>query len=363
MTMAYRRWAFLAAAVLLGCGDDGGGPAGDTEGDSESGFTGLATGNATGGSSGVTETGTATDAGTESSSDTQGSGYDTLGEGDVRGILTFTLYPADAITNEDIVGMAGAYRDIADNPDHDFSTIDDFFALWGLSTAFPPPPAEEDGLQHDGLLPDFDWGAPTDWLLAGNAMKLRLPDSAAHACLLYRGGSPQVAFPPGSDMMVPNYPIYASSYSSLQPEGCSPEAATWLPDTEYDLVLYGGELFEDNSLTGQVHTPPVFEITAPNFDEYQRPVDSMVDLEIAWSGEGNPDNRIVIRVWDMFGRTFSIHADDDGSYVIPAADLQMLELGPITVTVARENIENVPFTDGVVKVTTRYEVWGYFDLY
>ena len=34
-----------------------------------------------------------------------------------------------------------------------------------------------------------------------------------------------------------------------------------------------------------------------------------------------------------------------------------------TIIVARENVNVVPFTDGVVTVVTRWEQWGYVDLF
>ena len=361
--MAYQPRAVAVAAlwsalILAGCGDDG--TSADTEDSdpSASGFTESDT-MTSGGPDSQTGTGT----GDPSSTDTMGSGYDTLGEGDMRGILTFALYPADPVTNEDLVGMAGAWR----NVDDELTEVDDFFALQGLDTAFPLPPTDADTLEQNGLLVAFDWGAPGDWLLAGNAMKLRVTgdteDTQPQACLMYRGGEPTIEIPPQSGNFVPNYPVYAATNSTLQPEGCAPDPATWLEDTEYDIVLYGGDLFEDNSLAGQVHTPPGFEVISPDISVFQEPVDSTNDLTITWTSNGSPDDRVIIRGWDMFGRMFTANAADDGQYTISASDLQELDLGPMTLTIARENIEEVPFTDGLVKVVTRYERWGYLDLF
>jgi hypothetical protein len=303
--------------------------------------------------------GTESDSATASTADDPTVTYETLGEGDLRGLLTFTLYPADALTSEDIVGMAGAWRDASLG----FDEVDDFFGVYGLDTPFPLPPVDDDTIEHNELLADFDWGAPQDWLLAGNAMKLRLADAEALACLVYRGGEPELELPPASGNFVPNYPMYASTLSTLQPQGCAPDPTTWRPDTYYDLVLYGGELFESNALVGQVHTPPAFELTAPDFAAFQEPVDIQADLELTWTGGLDSGGRLVIRAWDMFGRMMTARAADDGAFTIPASDLQVLEPGPMTITVARERLEDIPFTDGVVKVVTRYEHWGYFDLY
>jgi hypothetical protein len=159
-----------------------------------------------------------------------------------------------------------------------------------------------------------------------------------------------------------DYPIYVASHSSLQAETCRPDVSTWRPDTAYDIVLYGGELFETNLLHEQVHTPPAFEVSAPDIGHFNLAVPLGTDLPVSWTDNGNPDNRVVIRMSDMFGRMFTVNAVDDGHYVIPGAALAELAAGPATLTVAREQIDLVPFTDGVIKVVTRHEHWGYLDL-
>lgn len=283
------------------------------------------------------------------------SGGPVLGEGDLRGILTFARYGSDPLNDNDVVGFAGAWR----TAERELVEVEDFFGVWGLDTPFPIPPAEPDTLEHNGLLGGFDWGLPVYWRLAGNAMALVHADTRAQACLLYRGGAPEVEF---AGMTVPNYPIYASTNSSLQPAGCQPDAAQWIGDTAYDLVLYGGALFPTNVLRSRVHTPPTFEVAAPDFARFQARLSSEDDLTVRWTANGNPGNRVVLRARDMFGRMFTVHAADDGEYTIRAADLQELDPGPLTLMVARENLQYVPFTDGTVKVLTRYEQWGYFEL-
>ncbi len=357
----------MACALTLGCGDDGGsGSENDTD-PIDSGFSGSQDGTESDPSTAdpTSET-TPTDptetvGETEVDTETQGgsAGYDTLGEGPLRGLLSFTLYAADAATGEDILGMAGAWRNEGDELDG----VEDFFGVYGLDVQFPAPPSDEDTLEHNAIPAAFEWGGPTQWVLAGTAMKLRLPDAEALACLLYFGGTAEVEFPPSSGTLVPNYPLYAATPSNNQPEGCAPDPSTWQEDTEYDIVLYGGDAFDTNSLVGQVHTPPSFELTAPDIDTFQLQVPADEDLELSWSGEGNDGNRMVVRVFDMFGRMFTVHAADDGSFTIPADDLSMLTAGPATLTVARENLEMVPFTDGTVQVLTRYEQWAYIDLY
>ena len=149
----------------------------------------------------------------------------------------------------------------------------------------------------------------------------------------------------------------------IQPDGCAPELAEFVPDTAYDIVLYGGDVFEDNVLLEQVHTPAEFTVTAPDLDEYLLAVSQSDAIELAWDGEGDADDRFVVRVWDDFGRMFTILATDDGELSIPTDALAVLTPGPITIAVARERVQEVPFTDGIVKAVTRVERRGYLDLY
>jgi len=327
---------------------------------STTGATGGTTGESTSGASdptaGVTsDPGTSTTLGTTGNQDTTDTDYP-LGEGDLRGLLTFTRIAADSLNDSDIVGLAGAWRTVA----NELTEVEDFFGVWGLETPFPIPPSAPDTLQHDGLLGGFDWGLPPQWRLAGNAMKLEAEGAEAQACLLFLGSPPFVTFAGMPD--VPNYPIYAATNSTQQPEGCAPSAMQWAGGTAYDLVLYGGDLFPTNVLPARVHTPPTFEVTAPDISIFQSPLPSAADLTISWTANGSPGNRIVIRLRDMFGRMLTVNAADDGTFTIPAADLQELDAGPLTLMIARENLELVLFTEGTIKVLSRYEQRGYFDL-
>ena len=333
MRPSQRFFAAVFTLVASGCGDDHGPHADETD-TADSGFTGGAVEDS---SSGTTES---------PGEETSGAGpghVDTFGEGDVHGILTFTLYPADPVTRVDSVGLAGAWRDVSLG----FDDVDDFFAVFALQTTFPPPPSGEDELVQNAVPAPFDWGRSDDWLLAGNGMKLVSGDVEALACLLMIGG---------------DYPIYVASHSSLQAESCRPNVASWLPDTAYDIVLYGGELFETNVLHEQVHTPPAFDVSAPDLERFNLPVARDAGLNVVWTDNGNPSNRVVIRMSDTFGRMFTVHAADDGDYTVPASAMAELAAGPATLTIAREQIDFVPFTDGVVKVVTRYEHWGYLEL-
>jgi hypothetical protein len=333
--------------LVLACG-------GDNPDENSAGADTAASGFTGGGSDGPDAS-----AGTEGSSGSgSSSGYDTLGEGDMRGILTFTLYPVDAGNPEPIVGMAGAWR----TADHELTDLDDFFAAYGLQLFFPLPPEDADTLVDNGIAPPFGWGAPTDWLQAGNAMKLDSTDATAQACLLYLASPPMVEFPPGSGTEVPNYPVYAATHSELQPEGCTPDPSLWIGDHDYDLVLYGGDRFETNALVGQVRTPAELTVESPDIATLNLEIDQGSDLEITWTGEGDAATRLILRLWDATLHTITINAADDGSYTIPAAALAELDPGPVTLSVARERVEIVPFTEGTIKVITRYDQWGYLDL-
>jgi len=342
----------LPLALLLACGDstDDSGPMLE---DTDSGFSGNTEGPSASGSSNPTDpTGLDTSGGS-------GSGYDTLGEGDLRGTLSFTFFAADAANPDPLLGMAGAWRSSEDN----IEDVEDFFGVFGLGTQWPAPPADPDTLEQNAVPGTFEWGGPTQWLLAGNGMKLRRGDAEATACLLYYGGSAEVEFPPNSGTVVPNYPVYAATTSVNQPEGCSPDPGTWEPSAEYDIVLYGGDLFETNSLAGQVHTPDALEVTSPDVVTFGTQVAIDQDLEVTWTGDGGENTRLVIRVFDMFGRLFTVNAADDGSYTIAADELAVLTAGPATLIVSRENFEEVPFTDGTVRVLSRYAQWGYIELF
>lgn len=272
-------------------------------------------------------------------------GVESWGDGELRGILTFSFYPADPLTGQDHIGLAGAWHD----DEALVEEIDDFYAVFAFQTKFPLPPLEDDTLEHNDIPGGFDWGDEDAWLQAGNAFKLASGDAEILACLLQVG------------MVGDIYPVYAATESSTI-EGCAPQASDWVPAADYDLVMYGGGLFPTQVFLGPVEAPEAFEVDEPDFAAYNAEVMQDAPLVVEWDGEGTSRDRMVLRVWDDLGRMFTIRAADDGSYEIPADALGELTPGPITVTVARERIERIPFAEGGVKVVTRYERRGYFDL-
>ncbi len=273
-------------------------------------------------------------------------GVESWGEGEMRGILTFSFYPADALTGADHIGLAGAWH----QDEARVEEIDDFYAVFALQARFPLPPEDDDALEQNDIPAGYAWGGRDEWFQAGNAFKLATGEHGMLACLLHVGTS--------NDL----FPVYAATASSTV-QGCAPDPAAWVPGADYDLVMYGGDLFPTHALVGPVEAPLDFTIDEPDFEAYNAEIAQGDALDVEWDGEsGSSRDRMVIRVWDDLGRMFTIRAQDDGAYEIPSSALAVLQAGPITVTVARERIERIPFPQGGVKVVTRYERRGYFDL-
>jgi hypothetical protein len=268
--------------------------------------------------------------------------------GDILGILTVTFTPAHALVDHDVVGLAGGYRTAEVGWD---GTLD-LYSPVAYQLAFPAPPEQADTLVSAAPLPVFDWGDDEDWLIAGNGMKLRQGEGGPEllACLLAAGTLGQ-------------YPVYRSSAAMGVPAECSPMATGWSAATEYDVVLYGGELFEDNVLLERVTTPPALVVTAPDLTAFDAPLAADADLILTWEAGDDPEARIVIRVVDADTNVISVHAADDGDFTIPAAELGALTPGPIDLLVARERTDRVQFTDGGLTVLGRFERWGFFDLF
>ncbi len=256
------------------------------------------------------------------------------------GLLTFTFYPADAADSPAQLGMAGAWRTAP-------FTTDDFYAVRSLAIYFPPPPAKPDTLEvHD--LAVYDWGKADAWVALGNGLRLTSADVDALACL---------------QVLEESYPVYLSDDAAFFDPACAPDPAQWQPATTYDLTIYGGEVFSDNTRKAAITTPGELTVTAPAIDVFDFPLEKAKDLPISWTPDDDPDDRIIIRVWDQFGRQLVVHADDDGSYTIAGAELGKLAAGPATITVARERSNDIGHAAGTLHIVARTEVWAYPDLY
>lgn len=268
--------------------------------------------------------------------------------GDIHGVLTVTLTPAHALVEDDVVGLAGGYR----SAEVGWGDAEDLYSPVAYQLAFPAPPDDPDTLVPAAPVPVFDWGDDEDWLAAGNGMKLRQGEGGPEllACLLGAGTTGQ-------------YPVYRTSAAMGVAPECSPPATAWSPATAYDVVLYGGELFEDNVLLERVTTPPALVVTAPDLSAFDAPLSSTEDLILTWEAGDDPEARIIIRVVDADTNVITVHAADDGEYTIPAAELGALTLGPMDLLVARERTDRVQFTDGGLTVLSRFERWGFFDLF
>lgn len=339
------RLAPLAACslALVGCPDDE--PSADDE-PLASGFAPEDSGQDPTGSASADDTTPTTNDPTIPFNDVPFSDTDYVGE--IVGILTVTATPANALVDHDVVGLAGAYR----SAEVGWGDTLDLYSPVAYLLAFPTPPDEPDTLVPAQPVPVFEWGDEDDWLVAGNAIELR-PSAGGPdllACLLAAGNQGQ-------------YPVYRSSAAMGVSAACAPPAAAWSGASAYDVVLYGGDLFEDNHLAERVTTPPDLVITAPDLATLDAPLPADEDLSIAWEPGDDPDARIVIRVVDADTNVITVTAADDGEFTIPAAELGALTPGPLDLVVARERTDRVQFTAGGITVLTRSEQWGFFDLF
>jgi len=316
-----RSHAALSTALLLvsACGDD---PADETGG---------------AGTEAATETASSGPTTAASTNDTL---PDTGEIGPNFGLLTFTFYPADASGSPAQLGMAGAWRTTA-------FTTDDFYAARALALFFPLAPAATDALElHDAQA--YAWGKADTWLTLGNGLRLRHPDGDALACL---------------QVLDETYPVYLSDDAAFFDPACAPDPKRWQPGATYDLVAYGGADYDDAQASGAVRTPAALTLTAPDAGLFDFPLTQAKDLTLEWQADGGPDDRVVIRVWDQFGKQLAVHAADDGSYTLPAAELGKLTAGPATITIAREHISTIDLLAGSLRVVARHEIWLYPDLF
>lgn len=268
--------------------------------------------------------------------------------GEILGVLTVTFTPAHALVDHDVVGLAGGYR----SAEVGWEGTEDLYSPIAYQLAFPAAPDEPDTLVSAVPVPAFDWGDDEDWLVAGNGMKLRQGEGGPEllACLLVSGTTGQ-------------YPVYRSSAAMGVADECNPPGTAWSAVTPYDVVLYGGGLFEDNVLLERVTTPAALVVTAPDLDSFAAPLAADEDLTVAWEPGDDPEARIIIRVIDADTNVITVHAADDGEFIIPAAELAALTLGPLDLLVARERTDRVQFTDGGLTVLGRFERWGFLDLF
>lgn len=325
------RSAALLSLLLGACGGADGSDAHDDDGDT--------------GADASTGAGATTDAtaptGGDASSDPSGQGT-SGGEqvGPNFGLLTFTFYPADASGSPEQLGMAGAWRTAP-------FTTDDFFAARALALFFPLAPAAADALElHEPR--QYEWGKTSTWLALGNGLRLRHADGDALACLQLLGEQ---------------YPVYLSAAADFFDPACAPDPGRWRAGASYDLVAYGGPDFDDEIVLDAVRTPSALTVTAPEVGAFDFPLEKAKDLALAWDADGGAGDRVVIRVWDQFGKQLAVHAADDGSYTVPGAELDRLSAGPATITIAREHLSLIGLPAGSLRVAARHEVWLYPDLF
>lgn len=323
----------LLAFLVLACGDSKGG---DTDADDSEGDTANTTAGPGATDPDPTAGATSDDSGPSTPGTDPSATSDTGEAGPNFGLLTFTLYPADASGAPAQLGTAGAWRTVP-------FTTDDFFAVRALGSFFPLAPAGADVLEHTG--PGvYDWGFGDSWVGLGNGMRL----GGAVACLqLYKD----------------SYPLYLGDDADNLDPACAPDPAAWQPGATYDLSVYGNDEYADETVADAVRTPAALTVNSPDVAAFNFPVDTSKDLAISWTADGEEGDRVVIRMWDQFGELISVHAADDGAYAIPKADLAELSLGAATLTVTREHIVELGLPAGRLRVVARHEVWAYPDLF
>lgn len=317
----------LSLLLLAACNDDGDATTGDS----------TATDDGNDSKDGVSDSDSPTTA------DPSDGGSDETGDSQVGpnfGLLTFTFYPADASGSPAQLGMAGAWRTTA-------FTTDDFYAVRSLALFFPTPPEAPDTTVVNDLSA-YDWGKGDAWVALGNGVRLTSGATEALACL---------------EVLEDSYPVYLSDDAPFFDPACAPDPALWQPATTYDLTVYGGEAFDDQTREAAVTTPGELVVTAPATDVFDFPLEKAKDLTVTWTPDDDPDDRIVIRAWDQFGRQLIAHAVDDGSYTIAGADLGKLAVGQATLTVARERSHDLGLAPGTLHFVARTEVWAYPDLF
>ena len=353
--------------LLAGCkddttaADDGGDDQAQDEGE-DSQVSGFTSGNGsgsggTGGSAGDETAGTAgTAAGVPEEPelpDWEGTGF----IGELHIALGFTYVAASSLVAEDQVGIAAAYR----TADEGWDGLEDFYSPVVYQYAFPAVP-EEDTTSQDGPVPAFEWGSETDWILAGPALRLHrgLGGPTITACLVN-------LFPTEDNPT--GYPLY-QTLTSMEPQ-CIPDAEAWEPRALYDLELLGGDRFESNYLFERIETPRAINDLSLrqdgnniDIDTLGAQVDSTLDLRFEWNGPGSgADTRIVIRLVDGDNNLVTAHAADDGDYTIAASDLEALNPGTLDVLVSRERTDRLIFTDGGIRAVSRYERWGFLEIF
>lgn len=340
-----RIWVATSVWILACAGDDGG-AADDSSTSAASGFATTVDASSTGvmgstAADSLSGDSTATLATSTAASDSGET------DGDLEGLLTLVYRAPHALDDVGAVGLAGGYR----TTEVGWDGVDDLFSPVAYQLAFPVLP-ELDTASADGALGQFAWGSASNWVLAGNGMKLGLPDGPeVLACLIAFEAT--VANPDG-------YPVYVTN--ATQDDACAPSVDAFVPQTSYDLVLYGGDAFVDNNLPRRVTTPAALEVTSPDMSIAELAIDSTRDLAFEWIASDD-DTSIEIRLIDADGTLLSAHANDDGAFAVAADSLQTLAPGPIDVLVARRKREDVAFTEGSVTVMMRAEQWGFFDLY
>ncbi|MEM6996012.1 MAG: hypothetical protein AAF721_36230 [Myxococcota bacterium] len=268
--------------------------------------------------------------------------------GEVHGLVFFTFSAGHALRANDVLGIVGGYRTSEVGWDEE-----DLYSSVVYFLPFEAAPASPDGTSFEAEPAGFAYGDEADWISAGNGLVLRRTDmqGSATACLQN--------FDVDVDGTPATYPVYATGNAGH--DLCDADPTIWEGNVGYDVLLFGGETFDDNELIERVLTPPALEVLTPNFNALGEVVSAGAGIDFTWE-PGDSDTRIVFRIIDSAGGVLSAHAADDGSFRIEPGDLAMLQPGSIDVLMVRQRSDRMLFTDGGLLVVSQYERWGFFEL-
>lgn len=298
-----------------------------------------------------TESGSEGEAGSEESGTEEGGGPL---EGELFGLLTVTQYPEDAAGFPEVVELAAGLRS------EPFEGIEDFVSIVHLQTTFAPPEGSADELIVGPAATPWSFEPASSWLLAGDGITLRGRSEASLGSSIN-----------GCRRSIGNFsefPVYLTGGEEA-PEICRSDAQGYVGASDYELVVFGASLFEDEVAPEALPTPEPFTVSAPDLTVFDLQVDRTQALDLAWSSPELDElaeevqGRFVVRLWDEGGTIATVIAEDDGELSIPSDVLMQFEVGLATITFARETLARASLSVGSVDVVMREEHWGYLELF
>ncbi len=276
---------------------------------------------------------------------TQGgsSSMDVSGLPRIDGLLTFTRYEPEGDPERAFVGLAGAWR-------NDEFPTDDLYAVVALEQTFPSPPELLDSFENNHIPMPFEWGDAKQWVELGNAVKLTASGAPAGLACLSRVGT------------LHKFPVYLASQAPGFDSACAPRLDAWVESGSYELVLYGGDVFDNVVQPDAVPGVARIEVLVPALGS-DVTIDRELELELAWSSDDDDQDRVVFRAWDQYGSMVTANVHDDGNFVFPLGALAELSPGPGWFSLARERSEDVGFPHGMLRAVVRHEVRAKLEIF